>query len=496
MAQISVNDLTFYYDGSYDNIFEHVNFMIDTDWKLGFIGRNGRGKTTFLNLLQNKYEYLGIISSPVQFDYFPYPVTDSNKLTIDVIEDIYPEYEFWRVCKELTELCVDSECFYRPFCTLSYGEQTKVMLALLFSKESHFLLIDEPTNHLDMPTRELVMNYLNSKKGFILVSHDRHFLDGCIDHVLVINKASIDVMQGNFTIWWENKQNQDAFELAENEKLKKDIKRLAAAAKQSSEWADKVESAKIGRSGSLKKDYCIDTRAYIGEKSRRMQQRRKNLEHRQQSAIEDKSKLLKNIETMDDVKLFPLSHYKETLIHAEGLSLSYGEKTVLHDINFDLKSGDRLVLQGPNGSGKSSIIKKILGEDIQSSGRLELASGLVISYVNQDTSHLNGTLSEYAIAHGLDESLFKALLRKLDFSRIQFEKKIEDFSGGQKKKVLLAHSLCEKAHLYIWDEPLNFIDLFSRMQIEQLITTYQPTMLLVEHDKTFVDHVATKIISL
>ena len=93
-------------------------------------------------------------------------------------------------------------------------------------------------------------------------------------------------------------------------------------------------------------------------------------------------------------------------------------------------------------------------------------------------------------------TLFLALLRKLDFPRIQFEKRIEDYSGGQKKKVLLAGSLCKQAHLYIWDEPLNFIDVFSRMQIEELILKFRPTMILVEHDRMFMEHTATRIIEL
>ena len=114
------------------------------------------------------------------------------------------------------------------------------------------------------------------------------------------------------------------------------------------------------------------------------------------------------------------------------------------------------------------------------------------SNVSHETSYLKGTLTEYAKERDLDESLFKALLRKLDFSRVQFEKRMEEFSGGQKKKVLIAGSLCEQAHLYIWDEPLNFIDIFSRMQIEDLIETFKPTMIFVEHDRKFVEKIATK----
>ena len=127
---------------------------------------------------------------------------------------------------------------------------------------------------------------------------------------------------------------------------------------------------------------------------------------------------------------------------------------------------------------------------------MNLSSGLIISYVQQDTSHLKGRLSDFIEEYEINETLFKSILRKMDFDRIQFEKDISSYSGGQKKKLLIAKSLCEKAHLYIWDEPLNFIDIYSRMQIEELIQSFSPTMVIVEHDQAFQQTVATKIISM
>ena len=109
---------------------------------------------------------------------------------------------------------------------------------------------------------------------------------------------------------------------------------------------------------------------------------------------------------------------------------------------------------------------------------------------------MQGSLSDYARAYRIDESLFKAILIKLDFARKQFEKDMADFSAGQKKKVLIARSLCEKSHLHIWDEPMNYIDVISRMQIEELILEHQPTLLLVEHDRAFCERVATKTVEL
>lgn len=480
---------------------------MDTNWKLGLIGRNGKGKTTLLRLLMGQYSYRGSISSSVLFDYFPFQIQkeDMERDTIEVIERIQPDYELWRICRELELLHVEADILYRPYQTLSHGERTKVMLAVLFSRENYFLLIDEPTNHLDMETRELLCAYLNRKKGFILVSHDRWLLDSCIDHVLALERNQIEVEKGNFTSWWENKQRRDQYEISENEKLKQEIKKMEESARKASAWAEKAENTKIGFNPLKEHDRFLDTRAYIGEKARRMQQRRKNLERRQQTAIREKEQLLKNLEQPAQLRLTPLTHHKETYIRIKDASVSYGSHQVIRNFSMELKRGERILLQGKNGCGKSSILKMILrdagmrlpGEkDLCVQGQHELAAGLEISYINQDTSFLRGSLDAYIERESLDGSLFRAILRKLDFERIQFEKPMEEYSEGQKKKVLIASSLLKPAHLYIWDEPMNYIDIFSRMQIEELILEYEPTMLLVEHDRDFGNRCATQVITI
>ncbi|MEK3685253.1 Lsa family ABC-F type ribosomal protection protein [Paenibacillus sp. FSL R10-2736] len=489
MSLINVSNLTFAYEGTYDNIFEHVNFQLDTDWKLGFTGRNGRGKTTFLNLLLGKYEYSGTISAQVSFEYFPFPVADPTSQTLDVISEIDPEYVHWKLMRELNLLKVAEDVLYRPFNSLSNGEQTKVLLAALFIKENSFLLIDEPTNHLDMKARKLVSDYLSTKNGYILVSHDRAFLDNCVDHILSINKTNIEIQKGNFSSWWENKTRQDNFELAEDEKLRRDIKRLSASSKRTGGWAHEVEKSKNGTRNSGSK---LD-KGYVGHKAAKMMKRSKSIQQRQESAITEKSKLLRNIESSDSLEISQLPYHKQQLAELDEVSVFYGDKSVCSEVSFTIEQGDRIALTGSNGSGKSSILKLICGEDIHHTGVIRKDSQLTISYVSQDTSHLQGSLSEYAREHGIDESLFKSILRKLDFSRTQFEKELSTYSGGQKKKVLIARSLSEKVHLHIWDEPLNFIDVISRMQIEELLMEHTPTILFVEHDREFCANIATKI---
>lgn len=455
MSLINVTDLTFGYDGSYDNLFENVSFQIDTDWKLGFAGRNGRGKTTFFNLLLGKYQYSGNISTTISFEYFPYNILNKENKTLDVISDIFSDYTHWKLLRELSLLEVS----------------------------------DEPTNHLDMTARKLVSDYLKTKSGFILISHDRSFLDNCVDHILSINKTNIEIQKGDFSSWWENKKRQDTFELAENEKLRKDINRLSDSAKRTSNWSHDVEKTKHGTRNSGSK---LD-KGYVGHKAAKMMKRSKSIETRQQAAIDEKSKLLQNIEDSDRLKISQLAYHKDRLVELEHVAIFYDEAMVCKEIGFTIEQGDRIALIGKNGSGKSSIIKLICGADINYTGTFRKGSQLKISYVSQDTSHLQGKLNDYAANNGIDESLFKSILRKLDFSRVQFEKDMSAFSGGQKKKVLIAKSLCEKVHLHIWDEPLNFIDIISRMQIEELLLEYSPTLLFVEHDREFYKNIATKI---
>lgn len=488
MSLINIKDLSYTYEDCYDAIFENVSFQINTDWKLGFTGRNGRGKTTFLNLLLGKYKYRGSITANVTFEYFPYEVRDVENFTLDIIKEISPESMNWEITKELSLLDTQEDLLYMPFNTLSKGEQTKALLAAMFLKENSFLLIDEPTNHLDIQTREKLSDYLNKKKGFILVSHDRTFLDRCTDHILAVNKTGIEVQKGNFSSWWRNKEQQDSFEQAENERLKRDIRRLSDSVRRTSGWSDNVEKTKFGSTNSGGK---ID-RGYVGHKSAKMMKRAKNIETRQQEMIEKKSGLLKNIDIEEDLKIIPLS-YSGRLAELKNVSIFYGNRIVCEGVNLTIESGERIALQGINGSGKSSILKLICGEDISYKGNVNKSRRLVISYVSQDTSDLRGALMDYALKYNIDGSLFKSVLRKLDFSRVQFEKNMENFSEGQKKKVLIARSLCERAHLYIWDEPLNFIDVISRIQIEKLLLKYQPTILFVEHDLAFCENVAAKI---
>ena len=191
-----------------------------------------------------------------------------------------------------------------------------------------------------------------------------------------------------------------------------------------------------------------------------------------------------------------LDYHKNPLISVRNLSLCYGERQILSDVSFDIKQGDIVAICGGNGSGKSSLIKVLLGLHHEYSGDVKLASNLKISYIPQDTSNLTGHLNEYIHKQGVDETLCKTILRKLDFARELFEMDMKNYSDGQKKESFNCCKFIKPAHIFVWDEPLNYIDVISRIQIEEIIKEANPTLIFVEHDKRFVEDIANKIIRL
>lgn len=491
MTQISIKNLTFAYDGDSENIFENVSFCFDTNWKVGLIGRNGRGKTTFLRLLQKQLDYSGEICTNVCFEYFPYNVQDKSQIVIDVIECIYPEYELWQVMKNMQQLKLDENCLYKRFDTLSGGEQTKLMLSVMFTKQNCFLLVDEPTNHLDDFSRKCVCEFLKQQKSFLLVSHDRTLLDNTVDHIISINRNDIEVVGGNFSSWWQNKQNADEMEKQQNQKLKKEIDRLSQSAKQASAWGDKVEKSKNVKVAGLRPD-----KGNIGHKAAKMMKRAKVIEDRTNKKIEEKSKLLKNIDWQKDIFMSENCLKLYQSIHLKNIEIYYDKKCIAKNINLQIDSKDKIAICGKNGSGKTSILKLIMGENISYNGEIIKPQNLIVSYVCQDYGNLSGSFDDFVAENNIDKTMFFVYLNKLGFYGEDFETNLQNLSAGQKKKILLAKSLCQKAHLYVWDEPLNYIDVMSRMQIEQMLADSDHTILFVEHDEMFVKNVANKILKL
>lgn len=487
MAQITIQNLTFSYSSHAQDIFTNLHLTLDTDWKLGLIGGNGRGKTTLLRLLAGELPYYtGRISSPLPAAYFPYAPSAPDAASAQVIAEVRPDLEEWQIFCELSRLSLPEEILARNYLSLSEGEKTKVMLAALFAGEERFLLIDEPLNHLDREGRETLARYMAGKRGFIVASHDRRFLDMCTDHTLALNKSSIDVIRGSCSIWNAEYVKREQSEEKRNARLHKEIGRMDAAADRSGRWACCAEKEKKG----------ARDKGYVGHKAAKMMKRAKAVQKRRQTAVEEKETLLADRETLAALKLPVLVHHENTLVTFSDVSPIYDGCTIIRPLSFSVARGDRVLLEGGNGAGKTSLLRLLLSDQAAYTGTVQQAAGLKISAVSQTTQFLRGSLDEVAEAAGADRTMVHTLLYKMGFPRIQFEKDVRELSEGQKKKVLLALSLCKEAHLYVWDEPLNFIDIRTRTQIEQMLLHSEAAMLFTEHDMAFQDAVATKRILL
>ncbi len=529
MSQISIQNLSFTYPGSHLPVFQGVSLSLDTRWRLGLVGRNGRGKTTLLRLLAGELtpDSGSTLVCPAATDHFPLPVPDPELPAMDAVReavapfremeeamsqaialgtpeallrygDLQEQYQSAGgyvieelIRREAGKLEVREGALERPFSTLSPGERVKLLLAALLLRPSGFLLIDEPTSHLDTRGRRVVGEYLaQGGKGFLLVSHDRDFLDAATDHTLALNRSSVQVVQGNYSVWEAEKDRRDAMELAQREKLTKEVSRLSEAARRTSGWSEALESTKKGEGQDSASGLRPD-RGHIGAKSARMMKRAKAIEGRRQKALEEKQGLLKDLEETESLKLHILPTRRSLLLRADRLAADYGAGPVFPPVSFRLEPGERLALTGPNGCGKSTLLGLLRGADIPYTGELWMPRELVISHLPQDCSGLAGPLEDYAKAQGVDGDLMRAILRKLDFPRELLALPMEGYSQGQKKKAALAASLAKPAHLFLWDEPLNYIDLLSRRQLEELLRAAAPSMVLVEHDSRFVRQVAT-----
>lgn len=496
MSQIEIKQLTFSYPGQEKKLFDQVNLNLDSDWKLGLFGRNGRGKTTLLKLLQNQLEYRGKIFHRVSFKYFPQEIIDPNQLAIYALEQV-TTFEEWKLERELDLMQVDREILWRPFVNLSGGEQTKLRLALLFIDQNDFPLIDEPTNHLDLDSRKQVAAYLNKKKqGFIVVSHDRQFVDEVCDHILVIGKAQISLYHGNYSTYKQEKQLSDNFESTQNEKLKKDISRLKKTALEKEKWSGTREKDKQGDPRKKGSGAIYDT-GHIGARAARVMKRSKTLEKRMKNEIQNKEKLLKNVEQIDLLALNFQPSHQQKLLHAENLELFYEENRLFEPVTFEVERGQQVGLMGSNGIGKTSIVEALFGNfSGKQSGSVRIPAKTKISYIRQNFEYNPGYLTEFARGQGLNYEMFLNNLHKLGVERSVFTQKIENMSMGQRKRVEVAKSLSQPAELYIWDEPLNYLDIYNQNQLIKLIADVRPTLLLIEHDQQFIEKVTNKFVQL
>ncbi len=521
MSSISINNISYFHKSPYRQIFSDLTVNIDYSWKTGLIGNNGIGKTTLLSLITGKLKPdKGSVASTRMSELFSGSSRMPDKNCIDTVraltgfadteqrmaallsennDESIQQYsllheEYTRrggyqfkasFYKELSNMGLSDEFAYRPFNTLSGGEQTKILVLALFIKKGTYALIDEPANHLDMFGRKKLADYLNQKEGFLLISHDRYLLDACTDHIVMLNSSSAQTVKGNYTVWKNAYEADLAFRERTNENLMREIKNLKRAAKERREWSDDVE-----KTINAAKD-----RGYVSARSREQMQRALSIEKRISRMIEEKEQLKFSIKKKRDLQI-QKSRTNSTLLSVENAGFSIGGKTVFNDIHISIEKGEIKAVIGPNGCGKTSLLNIITGVSAPDSGIVFHRPGIRMSVVRQFPEQKKGNVEDYLCRKNADIRKFTYIMNYLGYSGNILDKELSKLSDGERKKIDIALSLSDEADLYLWDEPLNFLDIETREKIEKMLLENKPAMLISEHDRRFVENIAEDIIEM
>lgn len=465
-------------------LLDGAQLTIDPGERVGLIGRNGTGKSSLLSVLAGKTK---LDDGELQFTdglrtvfveqepLLPEALTVLESLAQrGRLQEISDEREVWRVRARIEEMLhrFDLDVNTDP-AKASGGEKKRAALALALALEPDLLLLDEPTNHLDIRAiatlEELVNAQCRNQRSLIVITHDRQFLDNVSTRIVELDRGILRSYPGNFAAY-ENRKEE---ELAAEELARQRFDKFWA---QEEVWIRKgIEARRTRNEGRV----------------RRLERLRKERSERR--------------DRMGSIRLQIDAGEKSGKIVAEveNLSKSFGSKTVVRDLNFTLMRGDRLGLIGRNGAGKSTLIKLLLGQLQPDEGKVRLGTNLKIAYFDQlrEQLDLTKTVAE-TISPGSDwveiageKKHIVAYLGDFLFPPRRANVPVSSLSGGERNRLLLARLFALPANLLVLDEPTNDLDIDSLELLEQTLLNYPGTIILVSHDRRFLDNVVTEVLA-
>jgi ATP-binding cassette subfamily F protein 3 len=366
----------------------------------------------------------------------------------------------------LTGLGFGKEDWGRLTDEFSGGWQMRIALAKLLLAKPNLLLLDEPTNHLDLETRNWLESYLrNYPFGYILISHDRYFLDVTIDRTVEIWNKRLNIYQGNFTKYLSQKDERRT--------------QLEAAYRNQRIQIEHLES-------------FINRFRAQATKAKQVQSRIKELE---------------KIERIEIPEEEPVIHFKfpqpppsgRVVVEAEGLSKSYGDKKVLDNVKFTIERGDRVALVGVNGAGKSTLIRLLTGEETPTSGKVKMGHNVISEYFAQDQykvldgeARMLDDMSGAALR--VPEQELRSLLGCFLFRGDDVFKPLGVLSGGERNRYALARILVSPSNFLLLDEPTNHLDMRAKDVLLGALAAFSGTVVFVSHDRDFIDRLATRVL--
>ncbi len=522
MPVLSLEAVGFHYEHPYAPVFERVDLQVDVGWRTGLVGRNGRGKTTLLRLIQGcESPQRGRVHVPVEVRPFeparpgcpgdarhvvresvaPFAgweaemrvlVDRADPASLERYGEVALEYERLggytidhRIEDEWVAMGLDPALLERRHDSLSGGERTRASIVSLFLRPGSYPLIDEPTNHLDREGRDHLARYLERKPGFLMASHDRALLDCCCDHFVAIERGALRLHRGDYTSLRAQKRLEEGHEGRERERLSREVRQLERAARERRQWSGAKEKSKIG---------AYD-KGYVGHRAARMMKRALHTERRAEDKLAQKKALLRIPEKQRRLKL-DHAPGPETVLVAEGLRVEIEGRVLVEHLDLRVRRGERVAVVGPNGSGKTLLLRTLLGEREPAAGRVTRSRGVELGVAHQIPVWQEGRLADHLERAAIDATRFRNVLGVFGIEGDAFDRPLSTLSEGERRKADLARSFLAPYQGWVWDEPLNYLDIESREQIEDAVLRAEPTLIFVEHDAWFGERVATREIRL
>lgn len=453
-------------------LFNEASFAVNEEEHIGVIGPNGAGKTTLFKILTGQETLDGGEVIKAKSLRLGYLAQHDNWQAGESVEDYLSRdcvTPLWKLKSLARKLGLTDEIFTKPITSLSGGYRMRCKLLYLIGQEPNLMLLDEPTNYLDLETTLVLENFLQGYKGaFLLISHDREFLRRTTDHVVEVEQGDITKYNGNIDDYFEQKTLLRT--------------QLESRALSLQEKRDEV-LAFVARFGAK------------ASKAKQAQSRLKSLDRME--SIE-----LKALPVTAAIKLPPPTHAGKSIITMKNVNLGYGERTILKKIDFTLLNGDHLAVVGLNGAGKSTFLKALAQKLETQAGSIELGYQVSIGYYAQHVAEsldAKKTVIEEMTAKAHPEVSRQEGLNmagSLLFSGDDIHKKISVLSGGEKSRVALGQILLQKAPCLILDEPTNHLDFQTVEALTQALTSYEGTIVVVSHDRSFIRRVGKKIVEI
>ncbi|MFL8935249.1 ribosomal protection-like ABC-F family protein [Rossellomorea oryzaecorticis] len=453
-----------------EKLFEGLNVSVQEGDVIGIIGRNGAGKSTLLNLIHGDIR-------PAEGRIILLEDGLNMEIVVQESEDYFSDGGSAEEVKLLEKWQVPAH----EYTHLSGGEKLKARLAKGFAGSADLLLLDEPTNHLDGESLSLLKKQVREYRGtIILVSHDRHFLDEAVTKIWSLEHGGLIEHKGNYSSYMEARDQKRLAQQREYEKQQKMMKRIESQMRELTSWSEKAHAQSTKQEG-YKEFYRV--------KAKRMDSQVKSKQKRLERELE-KAKV-EQVEEDHVVRFSIKSQHKKgkRFLEVKDLSKSFGGKALFSRANFTILHGEKVSITGPNGSGKTTLLKIIMGLE-ESLGNVWVSPSAGIGYLTQEVFDLplDETPAQLFYKETFEErGRVQTLMKHLGFTAAQWQEPIRDMSMGERVKCKLMKYILEEKDVLILDEPTNHLDLPSREQLEETLAQYDGTLIVVSHDRYFVE---------